>query len=61
MMKGSIKYSGQKLYKKGVALEIEGLPKSQFKNVQFEISAIFASMLPGLVLVTDLVLVSKIF
>eukprot|EP00795_Rhopilema_esculentum_P006087 gene6087-11472_t len=39
IVKGSIKYSGQKLYEKGVILEIEGLPQTQFKNVLFEITA----------------------
>ena len=29
IVKGSIKYSAQKLYEKGVVLEIEGLPQSQ--------------------------------
>ncbi|XP_046403125.1 ras GTPase-activating-like protein IQGAP1 [Ischnura elegans] len=36
--KMSIKYSADKLCAKGIVLEIEGLPKSQFKNVLFEIS-----------------------
>jgi hypothetical protein len=34
----SIKYSAEKLCAKGIILEIEGLPKSQFKNVLFEIA-----------------------
>ena len=34
----TLKYSGTKLQEKGVLLEIEGLPQSQFKNVTFEIS-----------------------
>ncbi len=29
IVKGTIKYSAQKLYEKGVILEIEGLPQSQ--------------------------------
>ncbi|CAG2216724.1 unnamed protein product [Mytilus edulis] len=33
-----LKYSGAKLYEKGIVLEIEGLPTNQFKNVQFEIT-----------------------
>ncbi|XP_052795270.1 ras GTPase-activating-like protein IQGAP2 isoform X2 [Mya arenaria] len=36
---GTIKYSGKKLNKKGVLLEIEGLKPNQFKNTQFEIAA----------------------
>ncbi|XP_071452887.1 ras GTPase-activating-like protein IQGAP2 [Hetaerina americana] len=36
--KMSIKYSAEKLCAKGIILEIEGLPKSQFKNVLFEIA-----------------------
>jgi hypothetical protein len=35
---GSVKYTGAKLYEKGVILEIEGLQPSQFKNVLFEIA-----------------------
>ncbi|CAH1797463.1 unnamed protein product [Owenia fusiformis] len=35
--KKCIKYSGARLYEKGVVLEIEGLPTNQFKNVLFEI------------------------
>ncbi|XP_063616676.1 ras GTPase-activating-like protein IQGAP1 [Cydia splendana] len=34
----TIKYSGAKLLERGVLLEIDGLPPSQFKNVQFEIT-----------------------
>ena len=39
ILKGSVEYTGQKLYEKGVIEEIEGLPKQQFKNVVFEINA----------------------
>lgn len=35
----SVKYTAQKLYEKGVILEIEGLPNHQFRNVVFEITA----------------------
>ncbi|XP_062516827.1 ras GTPase-activating-like protein IQGAP2 isoform X2 [Corticium candelabrum] len=35
----SIRYSGQKLYDKGVIQDIEGLPPHQLKNVSFEITA----------------------
>ncbi|XP_060062495.1 ras GTPase-activating-like protein IQGAP1 [Ylistrum balloti] len=35
----SVKYSASKLHEKGVILDVEGLPNSQFKNVMFEISA----------------------
>ena len=34
-----IKYSAARLHEKGIILEIEGLPTSQFKNVLFEISS----------------------
>ncbi|XP_015773072.1 PREDICTED: ras GTPase-activating-like protein IQGAP1, partial [Acropora digitifera] len=37
--RGDIKYTAQRLYEKGVILEIEGLPPSQFKNVMFEIKS----------------------
>ncbi|XP_031561536.1 ras GTPase-activating-like protein IQGAP1 isoform X2 [Actinia tenebrosa] len=37
--KGELKYSAQRLYEKGVILEIEGLPPAQFKNVMFEIKS----------------------
>ncbi|XP_068082254.1 ras GTPase-activating-like protein IQGAP1 [Anabrus simplex] len=33
-----LKYTAAKLHEKGVLLEVEGLPASQFKNVQFEIA-----------------------
>ena len=36
--KSTLKYSAAKLHEKGVLLEVEGLPHSQFKNVLFEIS-----------------------
>ncbi|XP_076668779.1 ras GTPase-activating-like protein IQGAP1 isoform X2 [Andrena cerasifolii] len=36
--KMTLKYSGAKLQEKGVLLEVDGLPHSQFKNVIFEIS-----------------------
>ncbi|OWF47735.1 ras GTPase-activating-like protein IQGAP1 isoform X2 [Mizuhopecten yessoensis] len=35
----SVKYSASKLHEKGVILDVEGLPNSQFKNVMFEIAA----------------------
>merc|ERR1719318_926120 len=38
-VKGTVKYTAQGLHNKGVILEIEGLPPSQFKNVIFEITA----------------------
>jgi len=38
-VRGSFKYTGQKLYEKGVILEMEGLPQHQFKHVLFEITA----------------------
>ncbi|KAJ8005733.1 hypothetical protein DPEC_G00120970 [Dallia pectoralis] len=34
----SLKYTGARLYEKGVILEMEGLQTNQFKNVMFEIS-----------------------
>ncbi|KAJ8736290.1 hypothetical protein PYW08_006946 [Mythimna loreyi] len=34
----TVKYSGAKLLERGVLLEIDGLPSSQFKNVQFDIT-----------------------
>lgn len=34
----TLKYSAAKLQEKGVLLEVDGLPQSQFKNVIFEIS-----------------------
>ncbi|XP_058972434.2 ras GTPase-activating-like protein IQGAP1 [Pocillopora verrucosa] len=37
--RGEIKYTAQRLYEKGVILEIEGLPPSQFKNVMFDIKS----------------------
>lgn len=37
--RGDVKYTAQRLYEKGVILEIEGLPPSQFKNVMFEIKS----------------------
>lgn len=36
--KTPLKYSAAKLQEKGVLLEVDGLPNSQFKNVIFEIS-----------------------
>ncbi|XP_028525391.2 ras GTPase-activating-like protein IQGAP1 isoform X2 [Apis cerana] len=36
--KMTLKYSASKLQEKGVLLEVDGLPQSQFKNVIFEIS-----------------------
>ncbi|KAK9298625.1 hypothetical protein QLX08_008104 [Tetragonisca angustula] len=36
--KMTLKYSAAKLQEKGILLEIDGLPQSQFKNVIFEIS-----------------------
>ncbi|XP_043257073.1 ras GTPase-activating-like protein IQGAP1 [Colletes gigas] len=36
--KMTLKYSAAKLQEKGVLLEVDGLPQSQFKNVIFEIS-----------------------
>lgn len=36
--KTTLRYTGAKLQEKGVLLEIEGLPHSQFKNVSFEIA-----------------------
>ncbi|XP_012270076.1 ras GTPase-activating-like protein IQGAP1 [Orussus abietinus] len=36
--KMTLKYSAAKLHEKGILLEIDGLPQSQFKNVSFEIS-----------------------
>lgn len=33
----SIRYTAAKLREKGVLIEVEGLPESQFKNAQFEI------------------------
>jgi len=35
----SVKYTAQKLFEKGVILEIEGLPNHQFRNVVFEITS----------------------
>lgn len=37
-LRSTLKYTGAKLQEKGVLLEIEGLPQSQFKNVLFEIT-----------------------
>lgn len=34
----TVKYSGAKLLERGVLLEIDGLSRSQFKNVQFDIT-----------------------
>lgn len=34
----TLKYSAAKLQEKGIVLEVDGLPPSQFKNVIFEIS-----------------------
>jgi hypothetical protein len=34
----TLKYSAAKLQEKGILLEVDGLPQSQFKNVIFEIS-----------------------
>lgn len=34
----TLKYTAAKLLEKGILLEIDGLPQSQFKNVLFEIS-----------------------
>lgn len=39
VFRGEIKYTAQRLYEKGVILEIEGLPPAQFKNVMFEIKS----------------------
>lgn len=36
--KSTLKYSASKLAEKGVVLEIDGLPSSQFRNVTFEIT-----------------------
>lgn len=36
--KTTLKYSAAKLHEKGVLLEVDGLPHSQFKNIVFEIS-----------------------
>ncbi|GLH16291.1 Ras GTPase-activating-like protein IQGAP2 [Gryllus bimaculatus] len=33
-----LKYTAARLHEKGILLEVDGLPASQFKNVQFEIS-----------------------
>jgi hypothetical protein len=38
--KGTIKYSAQKLFEKGVVLELQGVPPAQFKNVQFVIATV---------------------
>lgn len=35
----TVKYTAQRLYEKGVILEIEGLPQHQFRNVTFEITS----------------------
>lgn len=48
----TIKYSAHRLHEKGVVLEIEGLPKHQFKNAVIEITAIG----PGMFEVTGRVL-----
>jgi hypothetical protein len=33
----TLRYSASKLYQKGVLLSIDGLPQTQFKNVQVKI------------------------
>ena len=34
----TLRYTAAKLHEKGVLLEVDGLPTTQFRNVQFEIS-----------------------